>query len=265
MTFYEKLDQAVTDNNSLLCVWFDPDINKIPRWAEGIYDFFVWIADQTHDLVCAFKPQIAHFAAVEAEDQLKKLIQYIKGRYPNVPVILDHKRWDIGTTAEHYATEAFERYHTDAATVSPYLWDDSITPYLKYVDKGVIVLCRTSNQSGWRFQNLIDSTTGETLYQNVARIAATEWNTSNQIALVVGATFPRELAEVRKIIGDKVPLLVPWIWAQWGDIEASVMAWKNSQGRWMIINSSRDILYPKNWRNSREVALETRDTINKFR
>ena len=264
MTFYEKLDQAITDNNSLLCIWFDPDVSKIPWWATGIYDFCVWIADQTHDLVCAYKPQIAHFAAVAAEDQLTRLIRYITEKYPNIPIILDHKRWDIGTTAEHYATEAFERYGADAATVNPYLGDDSITPYLEYTDKGVIVLCKTSNPSGWRFQNLVDSTTGEKLYQNIARVAATEWNTSNQIALVVWATYPAELAEVRKIVWDDMPLLVPGIGAQWGDIEASVMAWKNSKWRGMIINSSRAILYPKKG-TPRDEALKTRDDINKYR
>ncbi len=265
MTFYEKLDQAVSTNNSLLCIGFDPIVEKIPWWIEGIYDFCVWVADQTYDLVCAYKPQIAHFAAVKAENQLEKLITYINEKYPHIPIILDHKRGDIGTTAEHYATEAFDRYHADAATVNPFLWDDSITPYLKHTDKWVIVLCRTSNPSGWRFQNLIDATTGEKLYQSIARIATTEWNTSNQIALVVGATNPTELADVRRIVWDTMPLLVPWIGAQGWDIEASVKAGKNSRGKGMIINSSRDILYPKDGMTSRESAQKTRDEINKYR
>ncbi len=264
MNFYEKLDQAVTTNNSLLCVGFDPIVDKIPRWAEGIYDFCVWIADQTYDLVCAYKPQIAYFSAVKAEDQLERLIAYLHDKYPNIPVILDAKRWDIGSTATQYGVEAFDRYKADAVTVNAYMWWDTLQPFLKYTDKWVIVLCRTSNPGWSDLQNFTDSN-GTKLYQHVAKLAATQWNTNNQIALVVGATYPTELSEVRGIIGDSIPLLVPWIGAQGGDVKASVEAGENSQWRGMIINSSRDILYPKDGMTPRESALKTRDEINKYR
>jgi orotidine-5'-phosphate decarboxylase len=221
--------------------------------------------DATHDLACAFKPQIAYFASGRAEDQLEELIRYIKATYPQVPVVLDAKRGDIGSTAEHYAREAFERYSADAVTLSPYMGFDSVAPYLEYKNKGAIILCRTSNAGGSDLQFL--ESQGRKVYQLVARLVADKWNTSGQCGLVVGATFPEELAEVRAIVGD-MPLLVPGIGAQGGDIAATVKAGKTQPGG-MMINSSRAILYASSGEDfaaaARQVALETRDAINRYR
>ena len=252
----------------MLCLGLDPDPLRFPsslgQGPQAILSFCKAIADATADLVCAFKPQFAYFASQGAEDQLKQIIHYLKTTYPQIPVILDAKRGDIGSTAEHYALEAFERYGADAITVNPYMGKDSIEPYLKYPDKGVIILCRTSNPGGSDLQNLALSGNGS-LFEKVASLA-NEWNSSGQIGLVVGATFPTEIARVRAIVGD-MPLLIPGIGAQGGDIEATVLAGKISQrpGTGMIINSSRAILYASTNQDfahaARKVALATRDAL----
>ncbi|MGV0977289.1 MAG: orotidine-5'-phosphate decarboxylase, partial [Azonexus sp.] len=208
MTFTQMLAAAWQQNNSLLCVGLDPDPAKFPSHLKGrddaIFEFCAAIVDATADLVCSFKPQIAYFAARRAEAQLEALIAHIHEKHPGIPVILDAKRGDIGSTAEQYAVEAFGRYKADAVTVNPYMGRDSVDPYLAYPDKGVILLCRTSNPGGSDLQFL--DVGGEKLYERVARLAANEWNTSGQISLVVGATFPAEIARVRAIVGD-MPLL----------------------------------------------------------
>lgn len=270
MTFIEQLNQAWATRNSLLCVGLDPDPAKFPAHLQGraneIFEFCKTIVDATADLVCAFKPQIAYFSSRRAEDQLEALIGYIHEHHPGVPVILDAKRGDIGSTAEHYAAEAFERFRADAITVNPYMGRDSVEPYLAYPDKGVILLCRTSNPGGSDLQFL--DVGGEKLYERVARLVATEWNTTGQCALVVGATFPAEIARVREITGD-MPLLVPGIGAQGGDIEATVKAGRTAAGTGLMINSSRAVLYASKGEDfgaaARRVALETRDAINPFR
>ncbi len=272
--FNAKLAAAWAANDSLLCVGIDPDIKRFPKHLAGrpgaILEFGKAIVDATADLVCAFKPQIAYFHAERAEDQLEALIAYLRATYPNVPVILDAKRGDIGSTAEQYAREAFERYQADAVTISPFLGHDSVTPYTQYADKGVIILCRTSNPGGSDLQFLeVDGPHGkERLYQRIARVVATEWNDNNNCALVVGATFPNELAAVRGIVGD-MPLLVPGIGAQGGDIEATVKAGRSSGGSGLMINSSRAILYASSGEDfaqaARRVADETRVAINRFR
>ena len=269
--FVQKLEAAWRSNNSLLCVGLDPDLKRLPahlgQRSAAIAEFCRAIVDATADLVCAFKPQIAYFHAERAEDQLEDLITYIHDRYPQVPVILDAKRGDIGSTAEQYAREAFERYRADAVTVSPFLGHDSITPYTCYAERGVIVLCRTSNPGGSDMQFLeVDGPHGrERVYQRIARTVATEWNQNQNCGLVVGATYPAELAEVRRIVGD-LPLLVPGIGAQGGDIAATVAAGRNAQGAGLIINSGRAILYASAAEDfaaaARRVALETRDAIN---
>lgn len=252
----------------MLCVGLDPDLSRLPPSLSGrggaILAFCREIVDATADLVCAFKPQIAYFAAARAEDQLEQLIDHIHRNHPGIPVILDAKRGDIGSTAEQYALEAFERYGADAVTVNPYMGFDSIEPYLKYPDKGVIVLCRTSNPGGSDLQFLQVSEAekeSEPLYQRVARLAATQWNKTGQMALVVGATFPQEIAKVREIVGD-MPLLIPGIGAQGGDIEQTVQA---GQAKAMMINSSRAILYASQGsdfaKSAREVAIQTRDAL----
>jgi orotidine-5'-phosphate decarboxylase len=270
MTFIHQLAAAWQKNNSLLCVGLDPDPAKFPEHLRGrddaIFGFCADIVDATADLVCAFKPQIAYFAARRAEEQLEALIAHIHEKHPGIPVILDAKRGDIGSTAEQYAVEAFERYKADAVTVNPYMGRDSVEPYLDFANKGVILLCRTSNPGGSDLQFL--ETNGEKLYERVARLASHEWNTSGQISLVVGATFPAEIARVRAIVGD-VPLLVPGIGAQGGDIEATVKAGRTANATGLMINSSRAILYAGKDEGfaaaARRVALETRDAINQYR
>ncbi len=272
MDFINQLGAAIRRNDSLLCVGLDPDVAKFPDELKGrpdaIFAFCKAIIDATADLACAFKPQIAYFAAIGAEDQLQAICDYLKTSYPGIPLVLDAKRGDIGATAEQYAREAYERYRADAVTVNPYMGFDSVEPYLQWQDRGVIVLCRTSNPGGSDLQFL--EVDGKPLYQHVARMVAEKWNRNGQCGLVVGATFPQEIAQVRAIVGD-MPLLVPGIGAQGGDIEATVKAGQTGDGAGMMINSSRAILYAKRADGesfadaAARVARETRDAINAFR
>ncbi len=274
MTFIQKLSAVWASNNSLLCVGLDPDPNKFPphlqSQPDGIFTFCKTIIDATADLACSFKPQIAYFSALRAEDQLEQICTYLRQAYPQIPIILDAKRGDIGATAEQYAREAFERYGADAVTLNPYMGGDSIAPYMEWKDRGAIILCRTSNPGGSDLQFL--NVNGKPLYQHVAQLVTEKWNRNGQCALVVGATFPNELAQVRAIVGN-MPLLVPGIGAQGGDIRATVAAGKTTNGSGMIINSSRAILYATPDKNAgenfamaaRRIALETRDEINRFR
>ena len=271
-SFTEQLKFGWSTQQSLLCVGLDPDPKQFPASLKGeggaILSFCRDIVDATADLVCAFKPQIAYFAACGAEDQLEQLIDHIHRQHPHIPVILDAKRGDIGSTATQYAIEAFERYKADAVTVNPYMGFDSIEPYLAYPDKGVIVLCRTSNPGGsdLQFLKVDDTTQSELIYERVARLAATRWNKNGQLGLVVGATFPEEIARVRAIVGD-MPLLIPGIGAQGGDIPSTVLAGDiaNAPGTGMIINSSRAILYASQdsdfAQSARNAAIATRDAL----
>ena len=271
MNFISRLEQAWRSRNSLLCVGLDPDPRRLPAHLanrpDAIFEFCRDIVDATADLVCCFKPQIAYFAAYRAEGQLERLIAWIHEHHSAVPVILDAKRGDIGSTAELYAVEAFERYDADAVTVNPYLGRDSVEPFLAYRDRGVILLCRTSNPGGSDLQ-FLDVGGGEKLYQRVARLVSGEWNAQGQCALVVGATFPLEMRRVREIVGD-LPLLVPGIGAQGGDIEATVKAGRSSAGTGLMISCSRAILYAGSGADyadeARRVALATRDEINRWR
>ena len=272
-TFVDMLRKRWGENRTLLCVGLDPDPARFPAHLKGdeaIFDFCRAIVDATHDLVCAFKPQIAYFAAHRAEDQLEALIAHIHERYPDVPVILDAKRGDMGATSEQYAREVFERYRGDAVTLQPYQGYDAIAPYLAYEGKGAIILCRTSNPSGDELQSLRVTSPGrespgreEPLYLHVARLVAERWNSTGQCGLVVGATYPKELAEVRAAVGD-MPILVPGIGAQGGDLEASVQAGATAIGG-IIVSSSRAVLYAGKDEDfaaaSRRVALETREAI----
>ncbi|RJG03862.1 orotidine-5'-phosphate decarboxylase [Noviherbaspirillum sedimenti] len=270
--FIDKLSAAWTANDSLLCVGLDPDMEKLPeqlQWEpNAVYTFCKEIIDATADLACAFKPQIAYFAALRAEEQLEAICTYLHENYPHIPIVLDAKRGDIGNTAEQYAREAFERYRADAVTVNPYMGFDSVAPYLEWKERSAIILCRTSNPGGSDLQFL--KVDGQPLYQHVARLVADKWNTNGQCGLVVGATFPHELEQVRQIVGD-MPLLVPGIGAQGGDIPATVAAGRTAAGSGMMINSSRAILYAKpaageNYAQAaRRVAQETRDAINRAR
>ncbi|MCM2549799.1 orotidine-5'-phosphate decarboxylase [Burkholderia glumae] len=271
LTFIDTLRAAWQRTNSLLCVGLDPEPTRFPAQfanrPEAIFDFCREIVDATAPYASAFKPQIAYFAAHRAEDQLERLIAHIHLQHPGLPVVLDAKRGDIGSTAEQYAREAFERYRADAVTVNPYMGYDSIEPYLGYEDKGVVVLCRTSNPGGSDLQFL--ETGGRPLYQVVAELAATRWNEkTGQLALVVGATFPKEIEIVRGIVGA-MPLLIPGIGAQGGDVQATVAAGRSADGGGMMINSSRAILYASSGDDFAEaaarVAQATRDTINVHR
>ena len=242
--FRSLLARAWEKNDSLVCVGLDPEIERFPAHiraeASPIFQFNRAIIDATADLVCAYKPQFAHYAAYEAEDQLERTIEYIHRVHPGVPVILDAKRGDIGHTAERYAIEAFERYGADAVTVNPYLGGDSLEPFLRRAERGILVLCRTSNPGAGDLQDL--SVGGRPLYQVVAELAARRWNSRGNCLLVVGATYPRELAEVRALVGD-MPLLVPGVGAQGGDVEPVVANGCTRSGTGLIISSSRAILY----------------------
>jgi orotidine-5'-phosphate decarboxylase len=269
-SFTTNLSDRWRSADSLLCVGLDPDPAKFPAHlqnrSDAIFAFCREITDATADLVCAFKPQIAYFAANRAEDQLERLIGHIHAAHPGVPVILDAKRGDMGATSEQYAREVFERYQADAVTLQPYQGVDAIAPYLAYPGRGAFILCRTSNPGGDALQNL--DVGGDKLYERVARIVSGEWNRDGQLGLVVGATYPAELARVRAIVGD-MPLLVPGIGAQGGDIEASVKAGQTTNGTGMAINSSRAILYAGSGEDfaqaARAAALQTRDAINRYR
>jgi len=265
--FIEQLQRAWDSNDSLVCVGLDPEIERFPaQFAEQpspIFQFNKAIIDATADLVCAYKPQFAHYAAYEAEDQLERTIDYIHRTYPGIPVILDSKRGDVGNTAERYAIEAFERYHADAVTVSPYLGGDSLEPFLKYEEKGVIILCRTSNPGAGDLQDLEIS--GRRLFHVVADLAARRWNTRGNCMLVVGATYPRELAEVREIVGN-MPFLVPGVGAQGGDVGQAVQNGQTAAGAGLVVSSSRGILYASSGENfasaARDATVKLRDQIN---
>jgi orotidine-5'-phosphate decarboxylase len=268
--FTDKVRCAWRERDSLLCVGLDPDVKRMPKPLRGhpdaIFEFCRAIVDATGDLVCAFKPQIAYFAAERAEDALERLMRHVAEHHPRVVRILDAKRGDIGSTAEQYAREAFERYDADAVTVNPYMGGDSLAPFTRHADRGVIVLCRTSNPGGSDLQFL--EVARERLYQRVARAAANEWNENGNVGLVVGATFPNELSEVRSIVGD-MPLLVPGIGAQGGDIAATLGAGCTADGAGLVINSSRAILYASDGDDfaarARAEALATLGAINRYR
>ncbi|PMS34561.1 orotidine-5'-phosphate decarboxylase [Trinickia symbiotica] len=269
-SFVRTLDEAWRRTGSLLCVGLDPEPSRFPgafaNRSDAIFDFCRAIVDATAPYASAFKPQIAYFAAHRAEDQLEQLIAHVHEKHPGLPVILDAKRGDIGSTAEQYAREAFERYRADAVTVNPYMGFDSIEPYLAHEGKGVIVLCRTSNPGGSDLQFL--DVGGRPLYQTVAQLAAEKWNAAGELALVVGATFPNEIEVVRGIVGN-MPLLIPGIGAQGGDVEATVRAGRTKDGVGMMINSSRAILYAGKGDDFAQAAAraaqETRDKINLYR
>ena len=270
MSFIAALQRRWIEADTLLCVGLDPEPAKFPAHLRGnpdaVFEFCRTIVDATADAVCAFKPQIAHFAALGEESALQSLIAHVHASHPGIPVILDSKRGDIGSTAQHYAAEAFDRYGADAATVNPYLGRDSAQPFLDRADKGVIVLCRTSNPGSGEFQDLrVD---GRPLYQHVAQRVAREWNANGNCLLVVGATWPGELAEVRALVGD-LPFLVPGIGAQGGDVEAVLRAGATSDRSGLVISSSRAILYAGAGIDfaaaARSAAIAQRDQINRYR
>jgi orotidine-5'-phosphate decarboxylase len=274
MNFNDMLLDAERRNSSLLCVGLDPEPAKFPAKLKGdaskIYDFCAAIVEATADLVIAFKPQIAYFAAHRAEDQLERLMTHMRRAAPQVPIILDAKRGDIGSTAEQYAKEAFERYGADAVTLSPFMGFDSIQPYLKYQGKGAFLLCRTSNPGGDDLQNQrLSSVPGEPLlYEHIAKLAQGPWNLNGQLGLVVGATYPAEIERVRAV-APTVPLLIPGVGAQGGDAADTVKAgWRGVQGQTtapIVVNSSRAVLYASSGADfagaARQEAQRTRDLL----
>ena len=276
MTFIDKLRARWQQADSLVCVGLDPDPAKFPDAfvddEDALFSFCRDIVDATAGYACAFKPQIAYFAAHNGgEAALQRLVAHINGAHPDVPVILDAKRGDIGSTAAQYAVEAFERYGADAVTLNPYMGRDSADPFLQYNDRGCVFLCHTSNPGARDFQELTvpdGSGGGEPLYQRIARTIAGEWNADGNCALVVGATFPEELKVIRGIVGD-MPLLIPGIGAQGGDIEAVVRNGRTADGTGLVINSSRGILYASSGAGyadaAADAARDLRDAINRFR
>ncbi|HEV7714297.1 MAG TPA: orotidine-5'-phosphate decarboxylase [Steroidobacteraceae bacterium] len=268
--FITQLAEAWQRNDSLVCVGLDPEIERLPASIAGeaspIFQFNKAVIDATADLVCAYKPQFAHYAAYEAEDQLERTIEYVHRTYPAIPVILDAKRGDVGSTAERYAIEAFERYGADAVTVNPYLGGDSLEPFLKYENRGVIVLCRTSNPGARDVQDL--QVGSRRLYHAIAELVAQRWNTRGNCMLVVGATYPRELAEIRAITGD-MPFLVPGVGAQGGDVAQAVQNGRTGNGTGLVISSSRAILYASSGPDfataARAATSTLRDQINAAR
>jgi orotidine-5'-phosphate decarboxylase len=272
MTFAAKLHKAVTTNNSLVCVGLDSDLAKLPAHLKNgeapLFSFNKAIIEATHDLVSAYKPNTAFYESLGAAgiDQLKQTCDYLTSTYPEIPIILDAKRGDIGNTNDGYVTFAFEYLGVDAITLHPYLGQESLAPFLAQADKGLIILCRTSNAGAGEFQDLdID---GQPLYRHVATEVSQKWNDNKNCLLVVGATYPKELAEIREIVGPDMLVLVPGIGAQGGDVEA-VMKAGAANGRGLIINSSRGIIYASDGEDFAEAArAETeklRDTINKLR
>jgi orotidine-5'-phosphate decarboxylase len=270
MTFVTALRSRWHQANSLVCVGLDPEATRFPAHLrddpDAVFAFGRAIVDATADLVCCFKPQIAHFAALGAEEALQRLIVHIHTMHPGVPVILDAKRGDIGSTAQNYAIEAFDRYAADAVTANPYLGRDSVQPFLDRKDRGVVILCRTSNPGAGDFQDL--DVQGRPLYQHVAETIARDWNRNGNCALVVGATWPEQLRDVRAIVGD-MPLLIPGVGAQGGDVEAVVKNGRTAEGTGLIISSSRAILYASQGEDfadaARAATLELRDSINRCR
>ena len=267
------LASAERQNNSMLCVGLDPEPARFPGKFKGdankIYDFCAAIVDATADLTIAFKPQIAYFAAHRAEGQLERLMEHIRRVTPQVPIILDAKRGDIGSTAEQYGVEAFERYGADAVTLSPFMGHDSIAPYLKYPGKGAFLLCRTSNPGGDDLQNQrLAGLPGEPrLYEHIARLAQESWNTNGQLGLVVGATYPAEIERVRAL-APTLPMLIPGVGAQGGDAVATVKAGRTEHGL-IVVSSSRAILYASSGEDFAEAArveaLRTRDVLQAAR
>lgn len=265
MNFIEKLTQATNTNNSLLCVGLDVDPERMLD-NTGVFEFNKAIIDATSDLVCAYKPNIAFYEALgnEGLDALKRTVDYIPD---NIPVIADAKRNDIGNTARAYAQAIFTHFKFDASTINPYLGFDSIEPFIEYRDKGIFILCRTSNTGAIDFQSLrCEYENGHYPLYEIVAIKASEWNKYGNIGLVVGATYPEELKLIRQSHPD-MPLLIPGIGAQGGDLALTVRYGVDAEGKKAIINSSRQIIYASRGNDfaeaARQAASALRDEINR--
>ncbi|HEX6797712.1 MAG TPA: orotidine-5'-phosphate decarboxylase [Ktedonobacterales bacterium] len=297
-SFMELLRARWEVAGTLLCVGLDPELERLPetirtggdsaasregndgtqagakRIEQAILAFNTAIVDATADLVCAFKPNSAFYEAHGPAGlrALLRTIAYLHDRYPNIPVILDAKRGDIGSTSAAYARAAFDVAGADAVTLQPYLGRDALAPFLDRADRGCLILCRTSNPRAGELQDLLVAAgpdgTPLPLYQVVARAVAERWNTNGNCALVVGATYPDELRTVRGIVGD-MPMLVPGIGAQGGDLEATLDAGLDSRGQGLIISASRSVLYasagPDFAQAARTETLRLHDAIDQPR
>ncbi|MDO8567360.1 MAG: orotidine-5'-phosphate decarboxylase [Dehalococcoidales bacterium] len=262
MNFVEKLTQATIKNKSLVCVGLDPDPTLMPDKV-SVLDFNRAIIDATSDLVCAYKLNFAFYEMMEDEG-IKALRESIKHIPNNVVIIGDAKRGDIGNTSKAYAKSIFDNFGCDATTVSPYLGFDSLEPFIQYREKGIFVLCRTSNKGAVDFQSL--KCDGRSLFEIVAD-KVSQWNTNGNLGLVVGATYPDELKLIRRAHPD-IPLLIPGIGAQGGEVSLTIRYGVNAQGQRAIINSSRQIIYASKGKDfpraARRAATELRDQINSY-
>lgn len=293
MSFQAKLDHLVTKNNSLVCIGLDSNFDNLPphlkKKRHPQFTFNKAIIDATHDLVCAYKPNSAFYEAQGAQGvkELKLTCDYLRKKYLEIPIIIDAKRADIGSTNEGYTSYIFEYLGADAVTLQPYLGREALEPFLNRKDKGLIILCRTSNPGAGELQDLFlnksqspvalsgaegakgaKTFTGQPLWKIVAKNVKNKWNTNKNCLLVVGATYPHELKEIRKLMGD-MTFLVPGIGAQGGDIKKTVLAGLNSKDRGLIINSSRSIIFASSGKNfaaaARQETENLRHEINKYR
>lgn len=272
MTFQQKLDAITQKNNSLLCVGLDSDLKKLPEFLKQkefpLFEFNKAIIDTTHDLVCAYKPNSAFYEAEGDRGvlQLKMTCDYIRQNYPEIPIILDAKRGDIGNTNLGYVKFAFDYLQADALTVMPYMGIESLTPYFKREEKGIIIGCHSSNPGAKEFQELLID--GKPLYQIVAQEIMKQYGTNPDCMIFMGATFPDQIGEIRKIVGD-MTMLVPGIGAQEGILEKTLKAGLNSKKTGLIINSSRSIIFASGGEDfaqkSKEAAQNLKNQINKFR
>lgn len=273
MNFIQQLDASVEKSNSLLCVGLDPELDKLPEHIRNapqpLYAFNSAIIDATHDIVSSYKPNSAFYEAQGADGiaQLKSTMEYVGKKYPEIPVILDAKRADIGNTNRMYAKFAFDYLGADAITLHPYVGKEGLEVFLSYKDKGCIILCRTSNPGAGELQDVLVN--GKKFYLHVAELVSKRWNEQGNCLLVVGATYPSELREIRVLVGDSMTLLVPGIGAQGGSVEESIRAGLNSKKTGMIVSTSRVVLYASSGRDfaerAREKAAKLRDEINKYR
>jgi orotidine-5'-phosphate decarboxylase len=269
MTFYEKLDQITQKNKSFLCVGLDPELKSLPESVSGkknpFFEFNKLIIDATADLVCAYKPQVAYYAAEGFESDLQMTMDYLREKYPSVVTILDSKRGDIDSTAKQYARESFDRYQADSVTLNVYMGKDVITPFLSYENKGLFLLCKTSNPNGGDFQDL--KVGDEFLYEVLAKKVSKEWNTGNNLGLVVGGTYIEALKKIRTM-DSKMPLLVPGLGAQGGDLNQILETAKNLKNKRLIVNASRSIIYAGKDKDfaekARQKALDYQNVMKSF-
>jgi len=264
MTFIEKLTQRWHASGSLLCIGLDPDPDRLARLPlaseQPYFEFARAIIDHTHELVCAYKFQSACYQMAGREAELQQSIRYLQQHYPQIPIILDAKRGDIAISARHYAREAFNRYQADAVTVNPYLGGDSLQPFLDYQDRGVIILCKTSNPGSEDFQSLLVD--GQPLYQKVAITVSQQWNKNRNCLLVVGGTWPTELASLRRQL-PTMPFLVPGLGEQGANLKALLQGGLDDSGGGLIISSSRRIIYADEGPRFAQAAKEESELIKR--